>query len=482
MFHIDLSSKRARLALRFFTYGVMTLATILLTVMAVFYAMGYRFDQNDLTFEQGGLLQLRSLPPSAQVVVDGKTQNFTTPGRINLRAGTHVVQMQMAGYRVWQKTVSLAPGQLLWLDYTRLFPENITTSGVATLDSLAAALAAPDHKWMAILPAANKPTIKLADLNDPTKPVLTDISIPEAQLTKKDGQFGTLTLKEWDLGSRYLLVEHENKDVREFLRIDREHPASAVNMSRVFSMPITDAHFAGSNANLLFVRTGDVVRSIDIGSNSASAALILGVEQFTVYGNDTIAFVASRDTSGTKQRVVGIYTKGKETIARTYNAETTVLIAYAEYTHHAYLAITTGDKVAKILRDPTATTKDNAEVGELTLDTPISWLTFSGNGRMLAAGNGNNVASYDLELDKLAAWMVSGPAITGPLHWLDDYYLWSDAGGSLRTFEFDSNNDRDITTVASGMAASLSHDGAYVYSFAKTANGYQLQSSQIIKK
>jgi hypothetical protein len=60
MFPISLKSKKAKLALRFFTYGVMTLATVLLTTLAVFYALGYRFNRDTFTFEQGGLVQFRS--------------------------------------------------------------------------------------------------------------------------------------------------------------------------------------------------------------------------------------------------------------------------------------------------------------------------------------------------------------------------------------------------------------------------------------
>src|SRR5688572_33298860 len=178
MFHIDLSTKRARLAIRFFTYGVMTLATILLTVLAVFYAMGYRFNQNDLSFEQGGLLQFRSIPASAAVAVNGKTQSFTTPGRINFGAGNHTVKMSLAGYHSWEKTVSLAPGQLLWLNYARLIPQNITTSKTAEFESVAAAMASPDRKWMLVQQKADQPLFKLVDFSDPKKPVVTDLTIP----------------------------------------------------------------------------------------------------------------------------------------------------------------------------------------------------------------------------------------------------------------------------------------------------------------
>jgi hypothetical protein len=80
MFNPDLSSKRAKLALRFFTYGVMTVASAVLTAFLVFVALGYRLDK-DFNFSQGGLVQFRSFPNSANVTVDGKVQNFHTPDK-----------------------------------------------------------------------------------------------------------------------------------------------------------------------------------------------------------------------------------------------------------------------------------------------------------------------------------------------------------------------------------------------------------------
>lgn len=484
MFHIDLSSKRSQLALRFFTYGVMTLATIILTTAAVFYAMGYRFNQNDLSFEQGGLLQFMSAPSGAQVYVNGVAQSIKTPGRMSVKAGEQIVEMQLNGYNAWRKTVTIAPGQLMWLNYARLIPTSVTTSSIVDLPSVSGGLMSPDHKWMVLQTSSAATTLKLVDLGDPKKPLVTDLVIPEDQLTKKDGAFGQFTIKEWDLGSRYLLVEHINKDVHEILRVDRERGAATVNATKLFSLNIADAHFAGSNANVLYVKTDSVVRSLDIGSNSASAALISGVEQFTMYGNGTIAFVALRDVGGSasKQRVVGVYTNSKETIARTYSADAQVLIAYTEYTHHAYLAITTGDGVAKILRDPTATNGEAAEVGQLKIAKPLLWLKFSGNGRILAANNGNDIATYDLDLDTTASWALSGAAVTRPLQWLDDYYLWTDAGGTLRIFEYDGNNDHPIAAVTEGVTAGLSADGAYLFSIAQPKDAKTaLQSSQLIK-
>lgn len=460
----------------------MTLATVLLTILAVFYAMGWRFNQNDLSFEQGGLLQFISTPRGAQVVIDDKIQSFSTPGRINFSAGTHTAKMQLEGYHTWQKSFSLSPGELLWLNYARLIPQNITTTTMADFDSVASAMASPDRKWMIVQQKADQPAFKLIDFSDPKKPIVTDLTVPDAQLTKKDDKYGQFTIKEWDLNSRYVIVEHVINGVREVLRIDRQKASDAKNISRLFSLNIAEAHFAGGNANLLFANTDGVLRSLDVSANTASAALISGVEQFIVYGNDTIAFVATRDgdSANTKQRVAGIYTQGKETIARNFAADAKVAIAYSEYTRHAYLAIHIGNGEVKVLRDPTSTTKDNAEVAAFKVASEASWLKFSSSGRMLVAGSGNEIANYDLELDELSARTISGSALTHPPQWLDDYYMWTDAGDKLRLFEFDGTNDREITGVAPGLVASLSQDGAYLYSFKKTDRGFGLQSSQLV--
>lgn len=485
MAHIDLSSKRAKLALRFFTYGVMTFATIVLTMLAIFYAMGYRFNQQDLTFEQGGLVQIRSFPEGARVIIDGKPQGFTTPGRASLSAGTHTIEMQVAGYRSWQKTVDLAPGQVLWLNYARLISDTITTLGQAEFNNVTSALASPDRKWMVVLEQTNQPQIKLIDFNDEKKPVVSDLSIPEAQLTKKDGGFGTFAVKEWDLGSRYILMEHTVGDTREFIRLDRQRASAATNISRVFSLNIAEAHFTAGNPNLLYAKTDTVLRSLDLGSNIASAALVTDIEQFMLYGNDTVAFVATRNATegdgSTKRRIAGLYRGGKETIVREFRPDANVRVAYAEYVRDAYFAFDSGDGNVQILRDPTS--KDSSRVGSIPFGGPISWMKFSSNGRMLAVGHGNKVGVYDLELARAHAWDVSGAEVTRPLAWLDDYYLWTDAGGSLRIVEFDNTNGREITAVTPGLTASISPDGNYLYSFAKnnTTGTYQLQSSQLVK-
>src|SRR5690348_16645901 len=97
MIRIDWSSKRVRLAIRFFSYGVMTVVTAVLTTILVFIAMGYRLESG-FHFTQGGLVQFNSLPNSASVNIDGIWQGFHTPGSANLTAGKHEISIALPGY------------------------------------------------------------------------------------------------------------------------------------------------------------------------------------------------------------------------------------------------------------------------------------------------------------------------------------------------------------------------------------------------
>ncbi len=471
MFNHDFSSKRAKLALRFFTYGVMTVATVILTAFLVLVALGYRLDK-DFSFSQGGLVQFRSLPSGANVTIDNKKQDFNTPNKANLAAGQHTVGMQLNGYVPWGKTVDLAPGQLLWLNYARMIPNSITTSTLKEYPSVASTLPSPDRHWLLMQMKANEPDYTLVDYSDEKKPQYTNLQMPDGLFTKKDGKYGTFTMIEWDLQSKYVLIRHENGDAIEYARLDRSKPADAVNLTKLFSLDIKQAHFSGSNANTIFARTGDVLRKLDVNGPTASASLVNGLRDFTVYGEDTIAFTSVQEkTTGdqtTTQLMVGVFKGGKITPVREFAADAKIKIAYSEYDNHSYLAITNqAATTIDVVRDATATgaSKEASLFTQFDLGQSVTHLGFSSNGRMVVAQHGKKFATFDIETDKTYARDLDfGSDKTGELKWLDDYYLYSDDGGSLRIFEFDGTNQHEITTVAPGHDVMLSANGKQLLS------------------
>jgi hypothetical protein len=486
MFDIDFSSKRAKLALRFFTYGVMTVSTIAISTILIFFALGYRLN-NELQFSQGGLVQFRSFPDNATITVDGQRQNFRTPNKMNMVAGQHTASMALEGYRQWDKSFEVMPGQLLWLNYARFIPNDVETTSVRNFDALSDAIASPNRRWLLLQPELKMPTFELADMSNEDEPVFQTLALPEDEVTKKDGSYGAFTIVEWDLKSQYVLIKHENADTVEFIRLDRSNPDEATNLSKLFGFAIKEAHFSGNNANVVFANTNGVLRRLDIGGKSASGVLVDNLESFVVYGDGIITFTNIRQPEAPGDAVrkdLGIWRGDKTTIVRSYNQDEVVIFNHSEYDRHEYLAIGHPDSsLVDIIRDPnTNTESSNAVFAQFDVGTRPKWLRFSGNGRMVVAQNNNQFATYDLEEAKSYQKTLDvGVEVTQQLRWLDDFYLWTTAGGTLRTFEFDGANMQSIVSAQDGYRIMLSDNGQRLFSISKDeATGrYTLQASKL---
>jgi hypothetical protein len=481
MIHIDFSSKRAKLALRFFTYGVMTVATIVLSIILIFFALGYRLDRN-FNFSQGGLLQFESFPDNASITVDSKKQSFKTPNKLNIGAGEHTISYELEGYQSWAKKVQIGAGQLLWLNYARLIPSNIETNNIRQFESLYAVLPSPDRHWLLMQEKAEVSQLVLVDISNEKEPKYTTLSIPENQLTKKEGVPSSFRLVEWELGARYFLIEHQIGDVREYIRMDRTKPNEAINISKQFGFAIAEAHFSGSNPNQMFVNTDSVLRRLDLGSTSATGALVNNVKQFVVYGGGTIAFTNESNENGERQQKIGIWKDDKTTIVRTVPQERQVILAYSEYDDHKYLAFGSADSArVEILRDPGQTNAIEANQVFTTLEVgaPLQSLQFNNTGRMLIAQHDAQFATYDIEEAK--GYQTTLPLnVTKPLRWLDDFYLWTDVGDKLTILEFDGQNMHEITSVGPGYGVTLSENGKRLFSVGKDASGaLHLQASRL---
>lgn len=486
MFNIDFSSKRAKLALRFFTYGVMTISTVVISTIMIFFALGYRLDK-DLNFTQGGLVQFMTFPENAEITVDGRKQSSHTPGKANLFTGQHNAKMSLTGYKDWTKTFDVAAGELLWLNYARLIPNDVKTTNVRDFDGLAYNLTSPDKRWIVLQQDSKMPNFVLADASDDKQLKFSDIQIPDSVITKKDGLYGTFKVVEWDLKSQYILIKHQNADETEFISFDRSKPNEAVNLTRIFGLSISEAHFSGNNSNIIFANTSGVLRRLDVGNKNASGVLVDKLNTFIVYGDDTIAYTSlpTPEPGAQALQIIGIWKNNKTTIVRTFNADDKVVFNYNEYDDHEYLAVgRQGLNTVNIIRDPAANSESTSAIfAQFDLGMSPKWISSSNNGRMVTAQNNNTFATYDLEESRSYTKTLDlGAEVTNQLQWLDDYYMWADVGGTLRVFEFDGANQNDITQVTTGQNIMLSNNGKSLFSVGlNSATGkQQLQSSDLV--
>ena len=60
---------------------------------------------------------VKSSPDGADVTVDGKYMG-STPSTVRLAPGDHVIAIEKAGFKTWQRTMSVNPGGIVTIDAT----------------------------------------------------------------------------------------------------------------------------------------------------------------------------------------------------------------------------------------------------------------------------------------------------------------------------------------------------------------------------
>lgn len=473
-------SKRKQLAIRFFGYGFMTLATVVVSLVCILLVLGYRFDFQRGTVEQGGLVQFRSFPPDANIWLDGKKLSFQTPGKQNVNSGEHAVSFARAGYHDWQKNFVIKPGELRWLNYARLIPTTLTTSSDQSFESVVDSLASPDRRWYVVAESRTVPEFEVFDISEPETIQSTLITLPADTYTTEDVDKHSFEFVEWDISSQFLLIKHTYDGKMEFIRVNRSDNDATLNVSRSFNLSIKDMQFVGSGGSQLYAKIETDLRLVDLGNETVSRPLVRNVQDFELYKNDIVSFTAERD--GTI--VAGVYKNGEENIVRSYESDTVsrVLVDVSSYFDREYMAVAANDEV-EIIRDPF----DTGDVAgrayaALERDSGIDWLQFSNNGRFVSTGSGTSFSTYDLETDELfASDFPRSTAATTPLNWLDDYYFATSAGGVMRIGEFDGSNQHDITSVTAGSSMTLSDNGEWLFSIGETESGsFQLQRTNMV--
>lgn len=463
-------SKRRQLTQRILVYTAMSVAVVGLVTVLLFIMLGYQLNREDGRIEQGGLMQFDSKPTGADVAVDGITLGTRTTNKTTATAGQHFVAMNKNGYRTWQKAVIMEPGAVLWLNYARLIPKELSPENTISLSGAASSISSFSGRWMAIKEQASEPAIRLVDISrDPVES--TVLTLPADSFTPPaEGKGHDFSLEAWDPSSRYVLVKHTyNDSAVEWLVVDTENVAATKNITKLLGVSMSKVTFSNANSNVLFVQTDSDVRKVDIGAATLSRPLISNVAEFALHDRSMIVYSTKKDENN--ERSIGYYEDGAEkphTVQR-FNDDGNAPLHFTldKYFGEYYLAIAHGDTTRVLTgRLP----GDETEAGQLrevaSFQQPggTGYLSIRANGRLVVAQNQNDLRVYDLELKKAYQTTFKGDVqMTKQVGWLDNYMPWSALDGTLRLYEFDGTNQNDIMPVVSGQSVTLDPNGKYLY-------------------
>lgn len=480
-------SKRKQLVQRVAVYGLMTVSIVALVVVLVFVMLGYQFNKADGRIEQGGLVQFGTQPAGATVSIDGSDFGTRTPSKTTMLAGQHVVGMNLKNYEIWQKSVDVPAGGVLWLNYARLVPRVLTPGSVADFGTVSSTSTSPNKRWLAIKNEAETPVIQLADLSRDTV-AMTKLTISATSFTPAAvGAKDSFSIEAWDPSSRYLLIKHNyGTGLSEWLVVDTRDATNTSNVTQLLAINASKLQFSNSNSRVLYGLIDGDIRKIDLDAQTISAPLVRNVDEFSLYDRATVVYT-SRLVDG--QRTAGYYNDGasKPRAVRSYSDTGKVPLHFAlgKYYDSTYVAIAYGDAV-EILKGtlPSSESDETSSlkaVATMTIPSGVQELSIITGGRFIVAQHGAAYSVYDLELSKMTTTRLkSGKVPKDKLNWADGYHVLDDQSGTVRMYEFDGANQYDIMPVVPGFSATLSPSGKYFYGITKDAKGYHLSRVQMV--
>ena len=486
-------SKRTQRIRLIALYSFMTVSVIAIVTVLILVVSNYGFNRETGTLEQRGLVQFASIPSSAKVEVDATTLSSRTSTKYSVEPGEHTFTMSKDGYEPWSLKTSVNAGNLVWLNYVRLVPKDRSVQVINAYDAMAASYASPDSRSLLLQPSTDRPLFRLVDISGDTLSG-KEIQIPDALYSTAASndeattpEEDTFTVESWDESGRYALIWHTKADVKSLIVFDTQDPAKSVNVTREFSIPVTQAKFSGRSGNILYVVSDGNLRKVDISGGTISRSFVGDIESFSLHGSNTITYTSRNDDDQAKiVRTVGVYREGdvSPTVLRTINdKDTSLSIASSSYYNTTYTVIAEGTKI-DIYKGHYDDGIDGLElVTTQSLKVSIDTVEFNEIGSFVLVRAGTTFASYGLERQILSTNVLTA-GHSKDLFWLDAMHLGLVAEGSLSMRDIDGTNAHAIMNAKSAQAVVLSRNGTYLYSFGakKDTTSTQLQRVRMILK
>jgi hypothetical protein len=474
---LDPKKKRANQIRLYIGYILMAVALAMGTLVLALQANGFNLDPKTGNVIQNGLIFVDGHPVSATVYVDGQSRGQTDL-RLGIPAGQHSLELKRDGYRSWQHQFDLGGSSIVRFAYPFLFPNNLVTKDLQTYNtSPGLASESPDRHWLIVQHPDSLTDFDVMDLNAKTNPV-SGLKLPSTLLTAKAGN-NSLEAVEWSSDTRHVLIKHTFDGGSEFAVIDREAPASSLNINKLFQIPITDMTLRDKRFDQYYLHdaNGGVLWRADVKARQLNP-ILTHVAVFRPYQANVILYV-SDETAASGKVMAKIW--NNETIynLRELSASQKYLVDVTQFNGTWYMAVG-GDTEHKIYiyKDPfndlqRVPAKTPWAHSVLVVKSP-EYISFSANARFIEVQGGSEFAVYDAENNDQFRYDIKLPlAPTQKAKWMDGHRLILISNNKTVIFDFDGTNLQTLSPADSGHDVFFDRDYTWLFNLvpAPSASG-----------
>lgn len=472
-------SKRRQLIRATIVYSVMTTLVVVGLAITLLYVLGYRFDSEKRTLDQGGLIQMETKPSGAQILFDSKRLSGRSPKQHTASAGAHTVRMTRDGYRPWQKNITVEAGGVLWLNYILFIPEDLKSTAIRTFKNVDTALPIPGSDRMLVMESNRQPVFKIVNLDNEAE--IRTVELPSSLLPSGNGRY---VLGDWSDNGRALIMEYKQGNTSRWFIFDINDVNRSVDITSIVgaSEKFSDVKFVSGSDREVYILHDSSVRRVHAGNRTVSAPLIENVNKYWQGVGGILTYVTNHNAKeGMSQ--IGYMTrdaKRPRVLQTVYTDESTQLSAViGEYQNRRYLALQNDRTISvnqvKLTSSDSDTVIDMNNVAVINTEEEVGDLAFAPNNRFLVAQHDATYMTYDIELNRFTSTTLRGSSkVTEKVRWLDRYHIWSSRDNHLRLYEFDGENVQSLGEVVDGLPPQLSRNSERLYVFRPAKDGVAL--------
>ncbi len=459
---LDPRKRRAHTIRLFVGYGLVGLALLIATIILGFYTYGFDFNRKTKTIIQNGLVFVDAHPESADIYLNGQSKGKTN-ARLQIAEGQYNVELRRSGYRTWKNKFNLQGGSILQLVYPFLFPTKLTTKDVQLYSSAPGlATESPDRHWLLIQKSGSLTDFDQYDLTTTTNSPST-VTLPAGLLTAATGT-QTLELSEWSSDNRHVVLKHAYPGGNEYIVVDRESPASSVNLTRLFAKPTMQFTLRDKKFDQYYVfdSVAGTLVTADLKTQTVTS-FIDHVLAFKPHSADTVLYVTDNGAPNGKELIR--LRSGADTYTIRQIAKSDVqLIDLARFDNHWYMAAgNAAEGKVYIFRDPLDSLKNDpkappAPVAALKQTNP-QFVSFSATAGFIAVQGGDNFTVYDVENQHPIKFDIKLNLSPGyKATWMDGNRLTAVSANTLQVFDFDGTNLQSLNVMSPDFVPFFDHD------------------------
>lgn len=461
---------------RIMMVGYLLIAVVILGVTYLLINLTYGYARGkDGQIIQNGFVYLSSRPASAQIYLDDKLYKAQTNTRMILPAGRYTVRLVRDGYRTWQRSVTVAGGDVQHFDYPFLVPTTLTTTSLHAYPAAPGLVTqSPDQRWLLVQQAGSSTAFDLYDLKNPAKAPVS-LTLPGSVVTA--GKSQSWKLVEWADDNRHVLLEHLHDGAREFVVVDRAQPAQSVNLNTLFAAApsAVSLHNKKYDQYYLYQAGRQLLQTASLGAPTPRDYL-QNVLAYKPYGSDTVLY-ASDQGAGKGRATVRLQVGDRNYLVRDIAASPVYLLEMASYNGQLYVAAgSQAENRLYVYKDPAGQLDAKPDLKPvplraLRLKAP-TYVSFSKNAQFIMTEAGSAVAVYDIKNANSYNYELKTP-LDPPqkhLYWMDGDRLAYVGHGAAIMLDYDHTNVQVLMSAAPAYPLAFAPDYKYIYALSSAAH------------